>query len=120
MNAAEGEQAEKAFNAIFINGHQNGSLMVRMARNEEQLATMNGTLEMIQADVKATKTTMDEFPGRLMRNLVLFLTFVTLLIGLIVFLGPSIRKSMGMSAYAPMTTAATDAALPETVETRGK
>lgn len=81
----------KVFHAVFINGHKEGSLMSRMQNVEKSQAEMQKTIDGFLA------------------KLLLYLSIFATLIAILTFLGPSIRKSMGMANIEQPVVAQTDA-----------
>lgn len=100
------ESGVEAYRGLYINGHPNGSIMVRMSKVEE----MSETNEEVMREIKKS---IDDLP----KKLVIWLTILTLLIAIFQFLTPSIKKSMGM-ARIEGPTLSQETALPPSFERR--
>lgn len=103
MDEQSWSNGDAAFRSIFINGHPNGSLMVRMANAEEKLAAQNHMLQEI-------KDGIDKLP----KKLLLWLSILAALIVILEFLGPSIQKTLKI-AGVPVQTISQDAKIPPVV-----
>jgi hypothetical protein len=88
---------QDAFRALFINGHAKGSVMVRMAKVEQQQDMLEARVDEIGRDVKIVVESLNNLPRRLVRNLLLGLTVLAAFIAIVTFLGPSLRKAWGMT-----------------------
>lgn len=88
------EDADKAYSALFVNGHPRGSIMTRTARNEE--------------DIQRILDKVDKLPNTILT----YLLIAGALLVILQFLGPSIRKAMGMASRTPDTTLSENAILP--------
>jgi hypothetical protein len=80
------EKSDKAYAAIFVNGHPKGSLMTRAARNEE--------------DIQRILDKVDKLPNTILT----YLLIAGSLLVILQFLGPSIRKAMGMISMSNPVT----------------
>lgn len=85
------QRGAHAYNAVYVNGHPNGSLMVRMAKVEERSEAMEDGIHEI-------KVAIDQMP----KKLLIWLTIIATAIAIFEFLAPSIRKSIGMADIAPV------------------
>jgi len=95
-----------------VNGHQKGSVMVRMSNVEGQVEAFDEKLDRLQE-------TLDTLPKKVLT----WLLIIGALIAVLQFLGPSMRKVMGMAASrAPIVFAnraqSQDAGLPQTYQVR--
>lgn len=104
VSEAHGREGIEAWNAIFVNGHPKGSLMVRMARTEDNQEGMEKKIDRMQE-------TLDDLPSKLGKMVLLWLSIAVTLIGIMQFLGPSLRKTMGL-AENPQPTLAESAHTP--------
>lgn len=93
MNAHDEEL--NAYKAIFVNGHPKGSLMVRMSNVEIR---QDG----IDNQVQELKESFDN----LAKKILTWLLIAGAVISLLQFLGPSIRKSVGMNESSIPATVA--------------
>jgi hypothetical protein len=85
----EATYAERAFNAIWINGHPKGSIMVRLANLEEGQQTQDEMLKKIDENIE-----------KMPKKLALLLTILTLFIGLVTYVA-NISSRGPMSPRTP-------------------
>lgn len=98
------DRGEQAYQAIYVNGHANGSLMVRMARTEERLGAVDETLVEIKDILSEMADDAKTATNRLLKTFALWLTICTLLFAILDFLAPSIKKALNITADASQTT----------------
>jgi hypothetical protein len=87
------ERFQEAYEAVFINHHEKGSLMARMSNVEESQRETKESLKAIEEGIEA-------LPGKLIK----WLTILLMLLALFEFLAPSIKKQMGLADAAHQTT----------------
>lgn len=82
------------YDAVFVNNHENGSLMARMTRVEDELISQK---EEYREDIEDIKKGLKDLP----KKLLLWLSILIALITLFNFLTPSIQKKLNMTEVAP-------------------
>jgi hypothetical protein len=95
------DQYDRTFSAVFINGHPKGSLMVRMAKIEDEQEHQDEML-------KEIKQGIDDLP----KKLALWLTILATLIVIFQFLVPSIQKRLNMTELPPSHEISNEAIIP--------
>jgi len=80
------EKVNQTWGAVFLNGHPKGSLMVRMSNVENTQANMDEKVDDL-------KKSFDQMGNKIL----LWLSIAVALIALLQFLGPSIRKAIGLN-----------------------
>lgn len=90
------ETVSKLVSAVWINGHPRGSLMTRMAAVEKQG-------EDNSSDIVSILAKLDELPTRILKIVLTISLLVGALITILDFLGPSLRKTMGLAAHVSTT-----------------
>jgi len=90
VSEAHCKEGVEAWNSIFVNGNPKGSIMVRLSKIELEQEKTETSLEKLQRAI-------EELPGRLAKTILLWLSIAVALIALIEFLGPSLRKTVGLA-----------------------
>lgn len=79
------EKVEQSWSAIFVNGHPKGSLLVRISNVEAGLDSYEKNTDAKLDDIKKS---VDELPKKMLT----WLLIIGALIGILQFIGPSLRQ----------------------------